>query len=105
MKPAPTANERTSRVVLLGNASQSVGASWAQEWFADLEREGRTVSGGWPGTMSEARSRVRRHVDALLLRRSLPPITDEELKEATRSTYDCAKAAWFGSRVNDPGTP
>ena len=34
-----------------------LGHAWAEELRAALHREGRSATGGWPGTMREARRR------------------------------------------------
>ena len=88
---------------MLADASRDVGKAWARTWFDDLRRDGRLVSGGWPGTISEARGRARIQVDAALTRHAMAPITRGELAEAARVTYDSAKALWFGSKVRDEG--
>jgi hypothetical protein len=98
-----TDDKPNSRRILLADTSRDVGRTWAMGMFDDLQRDGRAVSGGWPGTMSEARGRARVFADAALSRQSLPPITHVELAEAARVTYDSAKALWFGSRVRDEG--
>ena len=102
MKSSPT-DDNPARRTLLADASRSVGKTWAKGWFDELHREGRPVTGGWPGTMSEARGRARAHVEALFNRRSLPPVTHNELAEAARITYDHAKALWLVGRINDEG--
>lgn len=98
---ADTIRKPSARSTLLADASRDLGRTWATGWFDDLRREGRAVTGGWPGTMSEARGRTRFHTDALLTRRALPVMTTEELTEAARVTYDSAKALWLGGRVRD----
>jgi len=103
MKPSPTDDKPNARRVLLTQASPRLGQSWAEGWFEELRRQERPVTGGWPGTMSEARGRTRAHVDALLTQRNMPPLTDVELAEAARVAYDSARAVWFGSRVRDEG--
>jgi hypothetical protein len=91
------------RRTLLAHASDEAGRAWAQIWFDDLRGQGRAVTGGWPGTMSEARGRARVHIDGRLSRQALAPITHIELGEAARATYDIAKSLWYGSRVRDEG--
>lgn len=86
---------------LLADASQDLGKRWAEGWFEELRREGRRVTGGWPGTMSESRGRTRAYVDALLTKRAMQPVTQGELADAARGTYDIARALWLGSRVRD----
>ncbi len=99
MNSSTTDDNISSRHTLLDDASRSLGKAWAEGWFDDLRREGRPVAGGWPGTMSEARSRASIHMTALLARRAMQPATHDELAQATRVTYDSAKAVWLGGRV------
>ncbi len=103
MKPSPTDDKPNSRSTLLADASRNVGRMWAEGWFAELRRQGRPVTGGWPGTMSEARGRIRVHVDSLLTQRAWPSITYDELADATRVTYDSAKALWLGCQARGEG--
>ncbi|MEM1032669.1 MAG: hypothetical protein AAF928_18435 [Myxococcota bacterium] len=88
---------------MLLDGSKEAGRLWALSWFEALQAEGRTVCGGWPGTMSEARGRARVHLDALLNKRAMPRINHAELTEAARLTYDSAKALWVGNAVRDEG--
>ncbi|MEM9692337.1 MAG: hypothetical protein AAGA56_07320 [Myxococcota bacterium] len=94
-----------SRRRVIQEASQRAGAAWAQGWFDLLQREGRLVTGGWPGTMSEAKGRARAQVDSSLTRLALPPVTHEELNDAARVAYDNAKSLWLGRRVREEGLP
>jgi hypothetical protein len=91
----------SSRCVLLAEATRRLGRAWAEEWFDDLRRQGRPIAGGWPGTMSEARSRVRHNVDAMLTKQSLPPMSHDELTEGAQLTYETARSLWFNFRVRD----
>jgi hypothetical protein len=71
----------------------AAGEAWALDWSSALHGEGRSVSGGWPGTLSEARGRVA----ACLARR--PNVTRrvsaEELESLARRAYAAAKKAWL----------
>jgi len=103
MKISPTKVVPEERRSLLVDGSREAGRAWALGWFEALQAEGRSVCGGWPGTMSEARGRARVHLDALLTQRAMPRITHAELTEAARVTYDSAKALWVGNAVRDEG--
>jgi hypothetical protein len=93
----------TARRVLLAETSKQLGTAWAGEWFEELRVQGRAIAGGWPGTMSEARSRVRFNVDAQLTARAMPPLSHSELAETAQITYESARALWFNYRVRDEG--
>jgi hypothetical protein len=87
------------RRALISEAALLVGASWARSWCETLHEEGRRVDGGWPGTRSESRSRVRRHLDKELSKRGLAPLDHAEIEQATEATYDRARSDWL-SLVN-----
>jgi hypothetical protein len=97
--PAAVAGEASaeSRRALLGEAPRHLGASWALGWCEALRAEGREIDGGWPGTLQEARSRVRVHFDGELSRRGMPELTREELAVATAATYERARQDWLKS--------
>ena len=71
------------------------GRAWATDVRSALVDEGRRVCGGWPGTLSEAHSRM--HVLD----------TDSELSHVERQhlaavLYGAAKARWLSERdAND----
>jgi hypothetical protein len=60
-----------------------------------VRREGRTVAGGWPGTLPEARGRISQQVNAELARHGFVALTETELAEATNSAYARAKQEWL----------
>jgi len=49
--------DASSHDFLAERASQ-IGDAWAKEYLLDLRSRSRAAVGAWPGTMSEARSRV-----------------------------------------------
>ncbi len=77
--------ERTARVV---------GEDWARARVAQLGSEGRSAAGGWPGTITEARSRVRSLVASELARERFQPAAVEEVDRAARAAYSRARAVW-----------
>jgi len=85
---------RERRSILL-EQPQLLGASWAKVWFETMLSEGRQVSGGWPGTIPEARSRAQSHCDRELSLRGLPLLTQEELRIVAAATYERAKRDWL----------
>ncbi len=83
------------RGAILGEQPELLGETWARGWFQTLLTEGRPVTGGWPGTMQEARFRAKTHCDRELSRRGLPPLSQDELLMVTAATYDRAKRDWL----------
>lgn len=82
----------------LQRAVQGAGEAWAVDSANALRDEGRQVTGGWPGTISEARQRVR--TCALLQGVCM---TSEDLEVLTRVAYETAKKVWLArsERVSD----
>jgi hypothetical protein len=77
----------------LERAVDAVGKAWAVDWSNTLHGEGRSVSGGWPGTLSEARSRV-----ALCLAQRFgraQRVNSDELEVLARRAYASARKAWL----------
>ncbi len=66
----------------------AAGRLWADSVRASLEAEGRPVSGGWPGTMSEARARLPDDLGRGL--------ESEEVSRLTRVLYHAARDSWLG---------
>jgi hypothetical protein len=95
--PVSVAQQRNGekRRALISEAPSQVGALWARVWCEALRQEGRSVDGGWPGTLSESRSRVRSHLDGELSKRGLQPLDHLELERATAATYERAKYDWL----------
>lgn len=82
----------------LQRAVQGAGEAWAVDSANALRDEGRQVTGGWPGTISEARQRVR--TCALLQGVCM---NSEDLETLTRVAYETAKKVWLArsERVSD----
>jgi len=93
------------RHAILRDQPLVVGASWAECWFKTMLSEGRSVSGGWPGTVPEARFRARLHCDHELKCRGLPSLSQEELAAATATTYERAKHDWLQAARGAKVTP
>jgi hypothetical protein len=97
---APFARERHARPATLTRAPTALeravdaaGQAWALDWSNALSGEGRPVSGGWPGTLSEARGRVA----ACVARRVGPArrLGPEELESLARRAYAAARKTWL----------
>jgi hypothetical protein len=94
-----TAETRRSeaRRVRLDEHATILGTRWACACRAELGREGRLATGGWPGTVGEARNRVARELGALLAKRRLPALTHGELEDASRLAYKTARRDWIAN--------
>ena len=82
-----------ARLALLQDAAVAAGASWAKIRRDALVSEGRLASGGWPGTMSEARGFAASFVSTQ--RRVSPALTRDELSWLARATYAHARRDWL----------
>lgn len=58
--------------------------------MVDVQAEGRSVSGGWPGTRSEARRLVGRQIALLGSRPS-----HDELEQLVGDAYSRARQTWL----------
>jgi hypothetical protein len=88
--PAPPADD--ARQALLDRSAIAVGDRWEEEFSAALIRQGRSISGAWPGTMTEARAQVSAY---FLTEHPRAALTWNELERAARTSYARAKQRWL----------
>ena len=69
------------------NLAIDAGREWAGAVRERLDEEGRAATGGWPGTMTEARARASQLDSAL----SHSP---QERSRLARILYTAAKSSW-----------
>jgi hypothetical protein len=93
-----------ARGELLERTASAVGESWARTCLADLVAEGRAACGAWPGTITQARTRVRAVIFVELARGRHAPAGPGEIEKATRAAYDRARAVWRASASSDAGS-
>ncbi len=91
----------TRRSALLERTAVSVGETWARRVLAELCSEGRSAQGGWPGTISQARSRVSVVVTSELARARFRPAAADEVDKTTRAAYAHARGVWLASARAD----
>jgi hypothetical protein len=72
----------------------AVGEAWVHELVNTLRSEDRDVVGAWPGTMSEARMRIR-----VALRMRVPAVNLDDL---ARIAIGAARRGWHEVSVSDP---
>ena len=94
----------TRRSLLLERTAVTVGETWARGWLAELGSEGRSAAGGWPGTITQARSRVRAVVTAELARARFQPAAADEVDRTARAAYARAREVWLASAKADDET-
>ena len=78
------------------------GEEWAHALAADLRSQGRSVVGGWPGTMKQATGRVVAAVSAT--GGAGGDLGLDELRDLARTAYASARTAWLAvsSRDEEP---
>ncbi|MCC6527678.1 MAG: hypothetical protein IT373_33845 [Polyangiaceae bacterium] len=96
-----------ARRARLRERALALGAGWASTSREEFLQQRRAVAGGWPGTLSEARLRVRWYFDTTSGARQLAPLSRDELEWAARATYASAREAWlaFAEPETDVGAP
>jgi len=72
----------------------AIGETWAAELIHALRSEHREVIGAWPGTIGEARMRIR-----VTLRKRLEIVVLDEL---ARIAYAAARRGWQAVSTPDP---
>lgn len=72
--------------------AEECGRKWADSVRGDLVREGRRAAGGWPGTMSEARTRL----DVMVQPGARTSPTERE--RLARLLYGAARESWLVNR-------
>ncbi len=89
-RPALPEGMTPRRAATLTRVAETAGADWAKSEREALHAEKRRAEGGWPGTFSQARDRVRGVVDNGVLRLSY-----DEATWMARTIYECARRAWL----------
>jgi hypothetical protein len=88
-------NRHQSREAVLCEQPILLGQTWATEWVQSMRNEGRRVSGGWPGTLPEARMKVQEHFERELSSRKMLPLSQEEVTQITTLVYERARNEWL----------
>jgi hypothetical protein len=83
----------------LHSLATSVGELWAEEVASSLRAADRAVTGAWPGTLGEARMRIRLAIRIALER----PLVDELGRIATNAARGAWKAVAETEREPDVG--
>lgn len=83
-----------SREELLHAYSIVVGNAWVERVRLDLRRDDRQPTGGWPGTIREARARTHAHFSDGAVT-ALSNLTAEEFERVVRLVYEHARGQWL----------
>jgi hypothetical protein len=84
----------TARQAMIERSAVAIGLAWADACRQELRQQGRSASGGWPGTIREARVRVEHTLQVEMHGHALPAITEVEREMAARKAYASARGAW-----------
>lgn len=75
----------------------TLAAQWLEETSQRLTAQGRPLEGGWPGTLSEARHRLR----VLIVSENLQ-LSEAQCDSLSREMYKTAKNRWRDCAVLRP---
>lgn len=78
----------------LSPLATAIGAAWANELVSSLRAVDREVIGAWPGTLGEAKMRIRHAVRAKL--------ELSVIDELARVAYLAARRGWQAVTAPDP---
>jgi hypothetical protein len=77
--------------------AELVGRTWAADLRAALLLEKRRASGGWPGTLGEARVQVARALLPWLDKQGQRIANSGQSEGAARLVYASARSAWLAN--------
>lgn len=76
--------------------------AWVEGLRQELHRDGRKMTGGWPGTLGEAKVRALRGLPKELAQRGVhQPLVAADYDRASKELYAVARKAWLGSAIPD----
>ena len=78
--------------------SSALGEAWANDVANTLRAQTRSIVGGWPGTIREARRRVLHGLPAA----RQPSFDTAALEALSRAVYDAARRYWDQIAEPDP---
>jgi hypothetical protein len=81
----------------LHSLAASAGTTWANAFTSELRAQRRVICGGWPGTMTEARSRV-----LLAIGGEARTLSPDRLQELARTANRAARVIWDDASVREP---
>ncbi len=86
---------------VLPEIAQGIALAWVAGLRDQLRREGRRMTGGWPGTIAEAKLHAMRKLPGELERRGLGPPLAAHYDKTSKTLYAAARKAWLVDA--DPG--
>jgi len=96
--PSKTVPAIKARRTLITQTATQAGRLWAAWWHEEMALQGRTVAGGWPGTLSEARERVAKAMLPQLASSGVTNLSFDENEHAALTLYAIARQQWLERR-------
>ncbi len=93
--------EHDEWVRFIAPRAEAAGRSWAAAIRAAIHREKRRASGGWPGTMTEARHRASNQLLHHQEFERYGVVSAQSREVAARMVYAAARSAWLQCRDPD----
>jgi hypothetical protein len=88
-------DETRRRQQLIQRCLAALGTSWASSSCQEMVKANRSIEGGWPGRMEEARTLVQRELTRELAAQGMAPPKPSELAGAPAIVYDHARRGWL----------
>jgi hypothetical protein len=73
----------------------ALGRTWATSWCLEMATASRSIEGGWPGRLAEARSLAQRELTRELAARGMAPPSPSELASAPVTVNNHARKEWL----------
>jgi hypothetical protein len=89
------------RKAALERAALAAGEQWASSYRDQVRGQGRAIAGGWPGTLSEARTRVAGACLLVHFRKTWADVSSAELDWLAKAAYAKAKHDWLAVADRD----
>ena len=90
---------------LIARCLAALGKAWASSWFEEMSLASRSIEGGWPGRLGEARTLALRELTRELATQGLAPPSPSELASAPSTVNDHARKAWLHAIKTRRGAP
>jgi hypothetical protein len=86
-------NRRRQR--LIEQCLAALGRAWASRWFQEMSLDSRSIEGGWPGRLGEARTLALRELTTELAAKGMAPPSASELADASGTVNEHARQEWL----------
>ena len=80
---------------LIQQCLAALGRTWASSWCQEMSMNHRSIEGGWPGRLAEARTLALRELTRELVAQGMAPPSPSELADAPATVNDHARKEWL----------